>query len=171
MSGGPQDSVIIGRISGLYGVQGWVRVYSYTVPRTAILELKPWLVRRGRDGWERRALAEGRAHGKGVVARLAGVENRDEAAGLIGADVAVLREELPDLGPGEYYWADLEGLQVRTIDGKALGIVDHLFSTGANDVIVVRGERERLIPFIKDEVVRRIDLSRGEIEVDWDPDF
>ena len=166
----PKDLVVIGRISGLYGVRGWVRVYSYTAPRAAILDLTPWTVRRG-DGWSPWALAEGREHGKGVVVRLDGIEDRDAAAGLIGADIAVRRDQLPNLDPGEYYWTDLEGLRVRTVDGRDLGIVDHLFETGANDVIVVRGERERLIPFVKGQVVRRIDLSGGEMEVDWDPDF
>ncbi|MGA7800465.1 MAG: ribosome maturation factor RimM [Gammaproteobacteria bacterium] len=170
MASGPKDRVVIGQISGLYGVRGWVRVYSYTTPRTAILDLQPWMVRCG-ERWDRWALAEGRGHGKGVVVRLDGIDDRDAAAGLIGADIAVRREQLPSLGPGEYYWTDLEGLRVRTVDGRELGIVDHLFETGANDVIVVRGERERLIPFIKGQVVRRIDLGGGEIEVDWDPDF
>lgn len=162
--------VVVGRISGLYGVRGWLKVFSYTEPREQIAEYSPWLV--DSDGeWQSIAVEAGRAQGKGVVVKLAGFDDRDTAATLLGRDVAVRRDQLADPEPGEYYWADLQGLRVLTLSGIELGIIDHLFQTGANDVIVVRGDRERLIPFVQGQVIKRIDLAAGLMEVDWDPEF
>lgn len=165
-----QRPVILGRIAGVYGVNGWVRIYSHTAPRENILSYSPWLLRRG-GGWEARAVEEGYRHGKGVVARLGGIDDRDVAATFVGADIAVPRERLGRPEAGEYYWTDLEGLEVVTVGGVVLGIVDHLFETGANDVMVVKGERERLLPFVEPEVIRAVEWATGRIVVDWDPDF
>lgn len=170
MSEVSKDLILLGRISGLYGVRGWVKVYSYTEPRENILGFSPWHVRLGGE-WQFREVAEGRVHGKGIVARLSDVEDRDAAAALVGADIAISRDRLPAPAPGEYYWTDLIGLRVFTLAGAELGVVDHLLETGANDVLVVQGERERLIPFIREQVVVEIDLERGVMRVDWDPDF
>jgi 16S rRNA processing protein RimM len=162
--------VILGRVAGVYGVKGWVRVHSDTAPRENILSYAPWLLRRNGD-WEAWDVEEGHRHGKGVVARLAGVGDRDVAATFVGADIAVPRERLGGPGAGEYYWTDLEGLEVVTTRGVVLGIVDHLFETGANDVMVVTGDRERLVPFVEPQVVRAVDFAAGRLVVDWDPDF
>lgn len=172
--GGPRKPVILGRITGLYGVRGWVRVRSYTEPRAALLEYHDWLV--GHAGaWERFEV-EGREHGKALVARLEGTQDRDAAARFIGAEVAVERSRLPEPAAGEYYWADLEGLEVRHRDGRVLGRVDRLLETGAHDVLVVRpgepGEHGRegeiLIPFVPGRFVRGVDLDAGVIDVDWE---
>ena len=164
------DRVIIGRISGLYGVQGWVRVYSHTDPRENILRYSPWQVRVG-DEWHTLAVLGGRRHGKGIVARLADCEDREQARRLLGAEVAIGRTQLPELASGEYYWTDLLGLRVVNQEGVELGRVDHLLETGANDVLVLAGERERLIPFLPDDVVLEVDLEAGVMRVDWDPGF
>ncbi len=161
--------VIIGRISSLYGVRGWLKVYSYTKPRRRILDYGPWLVP-GAGGLAVE-VEDGREHGKGIAVKLKGYDDRDAAARLLGKDIAVRRTRLDAPAPGEYYWADLEGLRVVTRDGRDLGRIDHLLETGANDVVVVRGDRERLIPFVQGQVIRRIDLEAGLMEVDWDPDF
>ena len=171
MAGEEGDYLIVGRINGLYGVRGWVKVFSHTEPRDNILSYRTWYLRRGNE-WQPFELADGRSHGKGVVANLIGCDDRDVAAGLIGSDIAILRKQLQQAAPGEYYWTDLIGLEVRTVDGVDLGIVDHLLETGSNDVLVVlQGKRERLIPFIRDQVVREIDLAGRKMVVDWDPDF
>jgi len=164
------DRVTLGRISGLFGVRGWIKVFSHTEPRERILQYSPWSLR-VQGEWRENAVAEGQRHGKAVIARLEGMTERDAAAALVGAEIAVPRSRLPALGEGEYYWSDLEGLQVVTLDGQDLGHVDHLLETGANDVLVVQGERERLIPFLPPEVVRAVDLDAGVIRVDWDPEF
>lgn len=163
------DYIIIGRVSGLYGVRGWVKVYSHTQPRDNIVDYSPWYLRIGGE-WQPRQLIQGRAHGKGVVAQLDGCDDRDAAATLMGCDIAIKREQLPAAGPGEFYWSDLVGCRVTTTTGVALGIVDHLLETGSNDVLVIAGERERLVPFTADAVVS-VDVVSKSIVVDWDPEF
>ena len=161
--------VILGRVTGLYGVKGWVRVHSYTEPREAILDYRDWShLREGR--WRSVRLAEGKRHGKSVIARLEGVADRDDAAAFIGEDIGVPRERLPEAGRGEYYWADLEGLQVIHTDGRTLGKVAYLLATGAHDVLVVQGDQEILIPFVQEEVIKDVDLANGVVNVDWEWD-
>lgn len=169
-AGGHAGLVIVGRVSGLFGVRGWLKIYSYTEPRENIVEYRPWLLNTGGQ-WRTIEVESGRAHGKGVVVKFVGYDDRDAAALLVGHDIAVTRGQLGEPDAGEYYWADLEGLKVITLEGVDLGVVDHLFATGANDVVVVRGERERLLPFVRGDVIRNIDLRRGVMEVDWDPEF
>lgn len=160
----------MGRISGLFGVKGWVRVYSYTQPRDNILRYTPWSVRLP-EGWRSMALGEGRRHGKGVIARLEGVEDREAATALLGAEVAVDRDELPPLEQGEFYWSDLIGLKVLNHRGEDMGVVVDLLETGAHDVLVVKGERERLIPFVQGQVVTAVEPQAGIIRVDWELDY
>jgi len=162
--------IVLGRIVGVHGVQGWIKLESHTEPRTGIFRYKPWILRH--RGVEREIVAlQGREQGRGMVAELEGVATREEAQMLTGAEILVPRSALPKPKPGEYYWVDLEGLRVVDPDGRELGRVSHLFTTGANDVMSVIGERERLIPFITDDVVKRVDFEAGLIEVDWDADF
>ncbi len=167
---GSEQTVIVGRVAGVYGVRGWIKVHSYTEPAEQILDFQPWLVG-STNAWRPMSVTSGRRHGKGLIAQLESVADRERAVTLVGADIAVRRDQLPGLAQGEYYWTDLEGLRVVTAAGIDLGVVDHLFETGANDVLVVRGERERLIPYVRDEVVRRVDLEQGVLVVDWDPEF
>ena len=162
--------VLVGKIVGVFGVDGWVKVHSYTEPRENLFRYKPWIVRTaiGEDTLE---TPQGRVHGPGLVAKLPGIDDRDRAAAMMGAEIYVERAALPRAKPGEYYWSDLEGLEVRLEDGTSLGTVSHLFSTGANDVLVVRGQRERLLPYVPGDVVKRIDLEGRVMVVDWDPEF
>lgn len=165
-------AVTLGRISGLYGVRGWVKVFSYTEPREALLDYKEWLVG-GPGAWTPVTVTEARAHGQTLVARLADTEDRDVAAAYVGSDVAVPRERLPETEEGEYYWADLEGLEVRHRDGRILGRVTRMFATGAHDVMEIRPEaqgREILVPFVPGDVVLAVDLDNGVIDVDWEWD-
>lgn len=167
---------MLGRIHGLFGVRGWVKVYSHTAPPENILAYPRWLV--GGDGdWRPMRLVDGRVHGKGLVALLAEEEHgepvadRDAAAALVGREIAVPRDSLPPLPEGEYYWADLIGLRVINRGGVELGAVEHVTDTGAHGVLVVAGDRERLIPFVTGEIVDEVDLAAGTIAVDWQPDW
>ncbi len=162
--------VPMGRINGLFGVAGWVKVFSYTEPRERILDYGPWLLRQDDGGWRSIEVVDGRRQGQSVVALLEGVADRDQARALAGAEIAVPRDRLPAPGKDEYYWADLEGLRVETLEGHDLGTVSRLFATGANDVMVVSGERERLVPFVLERYVRDVDFEAGVIRVDWDPE-
>jgi len=167
---GAPDMLILGRVSGIYGVKGWVRVFSHTSPRSNILSYSSWYLRQA-GSWVKYKLQSGRAHGKGVVAQLKGCDDREQAAMLMQAEIAIPREQLPELQPDEFYWADLEGLKVQTTEGVDLGIVDYLLETGANDVVAVKGERERLIPYLWQDVIQSVDLKAGLMIVDWDPEF
>lgn len=156
----------LGRISGVFGVKGWVKVHSYTQPRDNVVAFSSWLVK-SRGGERRFEVEAGHAQGAGVVAKLRGLDDREQARELIGADILVERSELPECAPGEYYWTDLEGLEVRTIEGRVLGTVDHLIATAGHDVIVLAGEPQRLIPFVHGRVVHEVDLAARRIVVDW----
>ncbi|HZH44980.1 MAG TPA: ribosome maturation factor RimM [Lysobacter sp.] len=164
--------ILLGRVVGAFGVRGEVKLESWTEPRRQIFRYQPWTLR-DPQGRERELLGvRGRDGGKHLVASFPEVEDRDAAEALRGAEIYVPRSALPPPKPGEYYWVDLEGLAVRTVDGVPLGTVSHLFSTGANDVMVVRdAERERLIPFVEPQYVTAVDFAQRLITVDWDPDF
>jgi 16S rRNA processing protein RimM len=165
---GAQKHVALGYISAVHGVKGWVKVHSWTRPMEAILEYQPWLL-----GEDKRSvkIIGGRKQGKGLVALIPGCDDRDRAITLVGQQVFILREQLPPTDKGEYYWSDLEGLEARTTDGELLGRVERLMETGANDVLVIRGKREHLVPFVLGQYVKRVDLANELIEVDWDPEF
>ena len=150
-------------------MRGWVRVTSYTRPPEQIFSYREWLVD-APSGAVKMACPEGRRQGKSLVARLEGVTDREQARALLGSEVSVARSQLAAPAEGEYYWIDLVGLEVVNLQGMRLGKVARLMETGANDVLVVDGDRERLLPWIPD-VVRRVDLEGGVIEVDWDADY
>ena len=152
--------VLIGRVVGVFGVRGELKLESYTEPTGALLRYQPWIfihnaVESTLTG------VKGRDNARGVVATVPDIADRDAAQALVGGEIWVARSALPKSKPGEYYWVDLEGLQVETPDGTNLGHVSHLFATGSNDVLVVRGERERMIPFVLDQYVVSIDLDAG----------
>lgn len=167
---GERKRIVIGKVGGPFGIKGWVKLLSFTEPRDKIVGYSPWQVKQGGE-WREWKVAEGHAHGKGVIARLEGVTDRDQAMALMNAEIALWRDQLGKTRPGEYYWADLIGLEVQLESGRSLGKVDGVMATGANDVLVIKGERERLIPFIHGQVIKRVDLDHGLIQVDWDPDF
>ena len=162
-----REPVVLGKISGVYGVQGWVRVHSYTDPRDALLTYRDCLLRQS-GRWRPAEVAAGKVHGKGLIMQLAGITGRDAAHALIGTEIGVDRQQMPEPDDGHYYWADLENLEVRRVDGSVVGRVSHLLETGANDVLVVHGEQEVLIPFLTGSVVKGVDLAAGVIVVDWE---
>jgi len=160
--------VALGYISAVHGIKGWVKVHSWTRPMEAILDYQPWLL-----GEDKRSvkIVDGRKQGKGMAALLPGYDNREQAVALVGQQIFVNRDQMPATARDEYYWSDLEGLEVHTTGGELLGRVERLMETGANDVLVIRGKREHLVPFIQGQYVTRVDLEGGVIEVDWDPEF
>jgi 16S rRNA processing protein RimM len=168
---GPGDNadeqVLLGTVSGAFGVKGWVKLMSYTDPREAILDYEDSEI--CVDGrWRKLELIDGKRHGKTVIARLDGVDDRDAAEALRGSEIRILRGNLPDAGSERYYWADLLGMQVEHKDGRVLGTLDDMLETGANDVMVVRGEHERLVPFVMGQVVLEVRLADRTIRVDWE---
>lgn len=164
--------VLVGEIVAPFGVRGWVKVRTYTDSPENVLRYRPWLIECQGEGEAREIVPEeGRIHGPGVVVRLKGVDDRNAAERLSGTQVLVPREVLPAVGSGTYYWADLIGLRVMTDSGIELGVVSGLMETGANDVLIVKGDRERLVPFVLGQYVTAVELDEGRLSVDWDPDF
>ena len=144
-------------------------MFSYTEPREALLQYKGLLLGRNGD-WQSVKVAEGQRHGKSVILRLEGHDDRDQAAALIGTEIGADRSALPEPEEGHYYWSDLTGLTVVHRDGTELGKVKEVLETGAHDVMVVQGEQERLVPFVMDAVVLDVDLTQKVINVDWEWD-
>jgi len=172
-----REYVIVGKIGAPYGVRGWVKLYSFTEPMDNLLDYDPWYFSPAAgapsadNSWPIAPVMEAKTHGKGFVAKFKDCDDRDAAARLTGREIAIRHDQLPPTEAGEYYWSDLEGLKVLTLDGVSLGVVDHLLETGANDVLVVKGDRERLIPYVTGPIVKSVDLKAGTLQVDWDPDF
>jgi len=162
-------NITLGKIVGVFGIKGWVKVFSETRPREQIFSYSPWLLEvNGRT--VEVELLDGRQQGKGLIASLKGYTDCDAARQLIGADITISEEGLPATGTDEYYWSQLTGLSVVNQQGIELGEVANLFETGANDVMVVKGDKERLIPFTE-FAVHEVDLDNKKIIVDWDADF
>ena len=169
------ELMVVGKITGCHGIKGWVKIHSFTQPQENFLGFGNWLLKR-REGLEPIEFDAGRVQGKGLVAHIKGVDDRTPAEAYRGLEVAVPADSLPLLAEGDFYWRQLQGMQVWCTEGDSrvlLGTVDHLIETGANDVLVVKAsqdsvdKRERLIPYLPGDVVTRVDLETATIEVDW----
>lgn len=167
----PERRVSVGQIGSPFGIQGNVKVASWTEPPTAIFTYQPWIIasQSGEEWFQARV--RGRRHGQQLVAFIPSITDRDQAYALSGCKIYIPRSALPPLDDDCYYWADLEGLRVLTLSGQLIGRVASIFSTGANDVLVVRGEREHMIPLLIPDVIRSVNRDLDLIEVDWDPSF
>lgn len=177
----------LGAINGVFGVHGWNKVFSDTVPRENIVGYGVWYLAdkndKRSDVWKRYEVTAGKVQGKNVVVKLDGIDDRDAAQRLVGCQVAVERDQLPPLSGDEYYWSDLLGFKVVDLQQRPIGVLERMFETGANDVMVVRAagavadsgakmpEQEILVPWIRDSVVKNVGLEEQVIVVDWDPDF
>lgn len=182
------DRVLLGHITGVSGLKGWVKVHSDTSPRENIVRFKLWWLKESGQ-WRQIRVEGGRPQGKTIVAGLEGIDTPEKASSLIGATIAVERSQLPSLSKDEFYWADLVGMQVLSVDKVRIGPVIRLFETGANDVMVVKDMREQsdeaagngtnaegsqkeiLVPWLVPSVITDVDVSSREITIDWDPDF
>lgn len=166
--GGGRDPVVIGRVGAPFGVQGWVKVQSYTAPPEGIVGYENWQLATPRSTGRRRVLEWKRA-GAGYAVRLEGVESREDAQALTGAEVSVDRSELPATAPGEYYWHDLIGLEAVNASGDPLGRVAEILELPAHPVLVLEGDRQRLVPLVPQRLVR-VELEAGRLTLDWHPD-
>jgi 16S rRNA processing protein RimM len=177
MSVDPSKLVVIGKITSVYGVKGWVKVHSYTEPMENLLAYQGCYLQRN-GAWHPLVFTAAKQHGKGLVALVDGVDDREQARLYCQCDIAILETELPAADDDEVYWHQLEGLEVYSSEpAQLLGRVRHMMETGANDVLVVRGsegsidKRERLIPWLLKDVIKEVDIDAGFIRVEWDPEF
>lgn len=161
----------LGNISGVFGIKGWVKIHSHTQPREAISDYSPWVLSKHGKNISQRVLKLQR-NGKGLIAQLDNVNDRTQAEALVGYDIYIQHDQLKQLAEQEFYWTDLEGLDVFNLENIPFGKVDYLIETGANDVLIVKSSdgKERLIPYI-DDVVIKVDLDNQQLTVDWEADF
>ncbi len=169
-----EEMVVMGRIVAPYGILGWLKVAPETETLDSLFDYEDWWIGR-QDGmrnmpWKKFEVEVVKVHGDALVVKLFGIDDRDAAMALKSKHIAVPRDQLPEPDEDEYYWADLIGLSVKNQQGVDFGLVTELFETGANDVLVAKGERERLIPFI-DQVIIEVDMQAKTILVDWDAEF
>ncbi|MEZ5571724.1 MAG: ribosome maturation factor RimM [Halioglobus sp.] len=170
-----EEMLVVGKITGCYGLKGWVKIQAKTETPENFMEFGVWYLVRP-DEYQPVELDKIKVQGRGLVAHIKDVDDRTLAESYKGIQIAVPVSALPALPDGDYYWRDLQGLRVwcrQANDKVLLGVVDYLIETGANDVLVVKpcdgsiDSRERLIPYLPGNSVTRVDLQQGIIEVDW----
>ena len=171
------NNIIVGKIGTVYGVKGWLKIHSFTDETEAILDYFPWSLKLG-NKIRSVDITDWRRHNKGVVVKVAGIDDRDIAQALVGSEILASKEALPELPEGEFYWRDLIGMNVVTTNGYDLGTVSEMMETGANDILVVKanpndgfGKKERLIPYLFEQVIVSVDADNKQICVDWEPGF
>ena len=169
--------VTLGKVGAVYGIKGWLKIHSFTDDQEAILDYFPWSLKLG-NKVQSVEITDWRKHNNGLVVKVAGIDDRDIAQKLVGSEIFVSEDALSDLPEGEFYWRDLIGMAVVTDKGYDLGHVSDIMETGANDVLVVKanlkdgfGKKERLIPYLMDQVILSISAEDKQICVDWDPGF
>jgi len=169
--------VTLGKVGAVYGIKGWLKIHSFTDDQEAILDYFPWSLKLG-NKIQSVDITDWRKHNNGLVVKVAGIDDRDVAQKLVGSEIFVSEDALSDLPEGEFYWRDLIGMAVVTDKGYDLGHVSDIMETGANDVLVVKanlkdgfGKKERLIPYLMDQVILSISAEDKQICVDWDPGF
>lgn len=171
------DTLVIGKIGAPYGVKGWVKITSYTDKLEGVFSYTPWLLGQVKES-NKYVVDQWRLHNKGVIAKLVGVETRDDAESIKNLEISIKAEQLPQLESDDFYWRELVGMQVVTDKGYNLGVVKELFETGANDVLLVKanlndafGQKERMIPYLVEQVIKNVDREAKTITVEWDPAF
>ncbi len=171
------DTLVIGIIGAPYGVKGWVKITSHTHDLDGVFAYTPWLLGQVEESKDY-VVDQWRTHNKGLVAKLIGVDNRDDAEGIKNLEISIKAEMLPELDDSDVYWRELVGMQVVTEKGYNLGVIKELFETGANDVLLVKanlndafGQKERMVPYLLDQVIKQVDRQAKTVTVDWDPAF
>jgi 16S rRNA processing protein RimM len=162
--------IVVGRFGKAHGIKGAITIQSFTEPADNILQYRPWFIKRG-NVWEEVRVDNVEQLGKQLIAWLDQVTDRDQASALTNLEIAVSESVLPKLPEGEYYWQQLIGLSVTNLNKVFLGTVTEIIATGANDVIVIEGERRHLVPFLVGRYIQSIDLESREMIVDWDETF
>jgi len=172
-----ENQITLGKVGAVYGIKGWLRIHSFTDEPDAILDYFPWSLKLG-NNTRTVDVTDWRKHNKGLIVKVDGIDDRDDAQALVGSEILISENSLPELSQGDYYWRDLIGMAVVTTKGYDLGVVSDMLETGANDVLVVKAnlndgfsKKERLIPYLLEQVVESVSIENKQICVDWDPGF
>ncbi len=172
-----ENQIILGKVGAVYGIKGWLKIHSFTDETDAILDYFPWSLKLG-NKTQTVNITDWRKHNKGLIVKVDNIDDRDDAQALVGSEILTTESSLPDLPQGDFYWRDLIGMNVVTTKGYDLGVVSDMMETGANDVLVVKAnlndgfsKKERLIPYLLDQVVESVSIENKQICVDWDPGF
>lgn len=172
-----EDQITLGKVGAVYGIKGWLKIHSFTDEPEAILDYFPWSLKLG-NKIQTVEITDWRKHNKGLIVKVAGIDDRDDAQALVGSEILTSEAALPELSQGDFYWRDLIGMSVVTNKGYDLGVVSDMMETGANDVLVVKAnlndgfsKKERLIPYLFEQVIESVSLENKQICVDWDPGF
>ena len=169
------EFIELGKVVGVWGVKGWIKLHSYSRERIGIADYATWYLSAPKASSQKipYKVLNCRTQGQGIVAQFETINDRDAAVNLNGYKIWVAVQDLPNLEEGEFYWHQLIGLEVKNKD-NLIGWVKSVMETGANDVLVCRSvqqdKEEILIPYTKDRVLS-IDLEKAEMVVDWDPDY
>lgn len=167
----PEPMVIMGRVASAFGIRGWVKIQPFSEFVDSLLEYKTWYLGHENGSWREVNVIKCETHDKTLAVQFPDCPDRNAAEKLKGLLIAVPRSSLPAQDEGEYYWADLIGLTVVNEAGETLGVVAELLDTGANDVLIVRGNGpDILIPFL-DSVIGPVDMAAKTIQVDWSADY
>ncbi|ARP37331.1 MULTISPECIES: ribosome maturation factor RimM [Vibrio] len=171
------ERIVMGKLGSTYGIRGWLKVFSYTDNAESIFDYSPWYLKL-KGEWVEYKVESWKRHGQGYVCKLAGLDVREDAQLMTNFEIAIDPASLPELSEDEFYWRELFGMQVFTTKGYNLGEVTDLLETGSNDVLVIKanlkdafGQKERLIPYLEEQVIKKVDREARRIEVDWDPGF
>jgi 16S rRNA processing protein RimM len=172
-----ENQITLGKVGAVYGIKGWLRIHSFTDEPDAILDYFHWSLKLG-NNTRTVDITDWRKHNKGLIVKVAGIDDRDNAQAMVGSEILINESSLPELSQGDYYWRDLIGMAVVTTKGYDLGVVSDMLETGANDVLVVKAnlndgfsKKERLIPYLLEQVVESVSIENKQICVDWDPGF
>ena len=173
----PVNPIVLGKMGAAYGIRGWLKVFSSTEDAESIFDYQPWFIQRA-GKWQQVELEGWKRHSQDLIIKVKGIEDRDAAAQLTNCEITVDSTQLPALEAGDYYWKDLMGMKVVNLEGYEMGKVIDMMETGSNDVMVVKanlkdafGMKERLVPFLHGQVIKKVDLTARVIEADWDPGF
>ena len=171
------NRIVMGKLGSTYGIRGWLKVFSYTDNAESIFDYSPWYLNQ-KGKWVEYKVESWKRHGQGYVCKLAGLDVREDAQLMTNFEIAIDPASLPELSEDEFYWRELFGMQVFTTKGYDLGEVTDLLETGSNDVLVIKanlkdafGQKERLVPYLEEQVIKEVDREARRIEVDWDPGF
>lgn len=164
-----ESSLCLGKVGAPHGLKGYMRIQSWTEPKTQIFSYQPWVIMKGNQ--KNSVVASFISEGKHLIAKLEGIEDRDQAQSLTHANIYIDRNQLPTMAPDEYLLADLIGCNVVNLKNNALGIIEDVVNYGASDIIVVKQDtKTHYIPLIS-PTTNMIDIEHKTVIVDWDEDF